>query len=137
MSTAWTASAPMPTTASTPSLRSSSPSSLSSLIASLSSTSRSFSSALGATWTLVSLASFTKCSGGSTVAGGVVMQRKLKNVPKQRCWMVGSSKVNNAIEMAIEFTNSWETDLRVGSHLVQHLTGGIQIVEQLQRSYIS
>ncbi|ESQ36989.1 hypothetical protein EUTSA_v10002690mg [Eutrema salsugineum] len=76
---------------------------------------------------------------------GVVMQRKLKNVPKQRCWMVGSSKVNNAIEMAIEFNNSWETDLRVGSHdcrhytneLVQHLTGEIQIVEQLQRSYIS
>ncbi|KAJ4896898.1 Uncharacterized protein Rs2_23692 [Raphanus sativus] len=76
---------------------------------------------------------------------GVVMQRKLKNVPKQRCWMVGSSKGNNAMEMAIEFNSSWETDLRVGLHdcrhytneLVQHLTGEKQIVERLTRSYSS
>ncbi|KAF8119009.1 hypothetical protein N665_0001s0065 [Sinapis alba] len=77
---------------------------------------------------------------------GKVMQRKLKNVPKQRCWMVGSPKGNdNAMEMAIEFNSSWETDLRVGFHdcrhytneLVQHLTGEIQIVERLTRSYSS
>ncbi|CAH8368934.1 unnamed protein product [Eruca vesicaria subsp. sativa] len=76
---------------------------------------------------------------------GVVMQRKLKNVPKQRCWMVGLSKGNNAMEMAIEFNSSWETDLRIGFHdcrhytneLVQHLTGEIQIVERLTRSYSS
>ncbi|XP_009136149.1 uncharacterized protein LOC103860312 [Brassica rapa] len=76
---------------------------------------------------------------------GVVMQRKLKNVPKQRCWMVGSPKGNNAMEMAIEFNSSWETDLRVGFHdcrhytneLVQHLTGEIQIVERLTKSISS
>lgn len=55
---------------------------------------------------------------------GVVMQRKLKNVPKQRCWMVGSSKGNNAMEMAIEFNSSWETDLRVGLHDCRHYTNG-------------
>ncbi|XP_010518652.1 PREDICTED: uncharacterized protein LOC104793927 [Camelina sativa] len=72
---------------------------------------------------------------------GVVLERRLKNVPRQRCWMVGSSK-GNAMEMAIEFNNSWETDLRVGFHdcrhytneLVQHLTGEIQILERLPRS---
>ncbi|CAH2052550.1 unnamed protein product [Thlaspi arvense] len=76
---------------------------------------------------------------------GVILQRNLKNIPRQRCWMVGSSNGNNAMEMAIEFNKSWETDLRVGTHdcthytneLVQHLTGEIQIVERLQRSYIS
>ncbi|KAL0885115.1 hypothetical protein Bca101_009097 [Brassica carinata] len=76
---------------------------------------------------------------------GIVMQRKLKSVPKQRCWLVGSSKGENAMEMVIEFNSSWETDLRVGFHdcrhytneLVQHLTGEIQIVERLTRSYKS
>ncbi|KFK31781.1 hypothetical protein AALP_AA6G157500 [Arabis alpina] len=71
-----------------------------------------------------------------------VMQRTLKKVPRQRCWMVGSCKGNNAMEMAIEFNNSWETHLKVGFHdcrhytnaLVQHLTGEIQIVERLRRS---
>ncbi|WZY84415.1 hypothetical protein YC2023_030799 [Brassica napus] len=53
---------------------------------------------------------------------GVVMQRKLKNVPKQRCWMVGSSKGNNAMEMAIEFNSSWVTGLRVGFHDCRHYT---------------
>ncbi|CAD5318127.1 unnamed protein product [Arabidopsis thaliana] len=72
----------------------------------------------------------------------VVLQRRLKNVPRQRCWMVGSSKGNDAMEMAMEFNKSWETDLRVGFHdcrhytneLVQHLTGEMQIVERLPRS---
>ncbi|KAL1209726.1 hypothetical protein V5N11_004880 [Cardamine amara subsp. amara] len=72
---------------------------------------------------------------------GVVLQRRLKNVPRQRCWMVGFSK-GKAMEMAIEFNRSWETDLRVGVHdcrhytneLIQHLTGEIQIVERLPRS---
>ncbi|RID72118.1 hypothetical protein BRARA_C04024 [Brassica rapa] len=76
---------------------------------------------------------------------GVVMQRKLKNVPKQRCWMVGSSKGNNAMEMAIEFNSSWVTGLRVGFHdcrhytneLVEHLTGEVQIVERFTSSYRS
>ncbi|KAG2293985.1 hypothetical protein Bca52824_040654 [Brassica carinata] len=53
---------------------------------------------------------------------GVVMQRKLKNIPKQRCWMVGSSKGNNAMEMAIEFNSSWVTGLRVGFHDCRHYT---------------
>lgn len=52
------------------------------------------------------------------------MQRKLKNVPRQKCWMVGSSKENNAMEMAIEFNKSWETDLRVGFHDCRHYTNG-------------
>ncbi|XP_023641751.1 uncharacterized protein LOC111831490 isoform X2 [Capsella rubella] len=73
---------------------------------------------------------------------GVVLERRLKNVPRQRCWMVGSSSKGNAMEMAIEFNSSWETDLRVGFHdcrhytneLVQHLTGEIQILERLSRS---
>jgi hypothetical protein len=56
--------------------------------------------------------------------------------------MVGPSKGNDAMEMAMEFNKSWETDLRVGFHdcrhytneLVQHLTGEMQIVERLPRS---
>ncbi|KAG7578763.1 hypothetical protein ISN45_Aa03g029280 [Arabidopsis thaliana x Arabidopsis arenosa] len=72
---------------------------------------------------------------------GVVLERRLKKVPRQRCWLVGSCK-GNAMEMAIDFNNSWGTDLRVGVHdcrnytneLVQHLTGEIQILERLPRS---
>ncbi|CAH8261930.1 unnamed protein product [Arabidopsis lyrata] len=72
---------------------------------------------------------------------GVVLERRLKKVPRQRCWLVGSSK-GNAMEMATEFNGSWETDLRVGFHdcrnytneLVQHLTGEMQILERLPRS---
>ncbi|KAG7583434.1 hypothetical protein ISN44_As08g029470 [Arabidopsis suecica] len=72
---------------------------------------------------------------------GVVLERRLKKVPRQRCWLVGSCQ-GNAMEMAIDFNNSWGTDLRVGVHdcrnytneLVQHLTGEIQILERLPRS---
>ncbi|CAL9222480.1 unnamed protein product [Arabidopsis halleri] len=72
---------------------------------------------------------------------GVVLERRLKKVPRQRCWLVESCK-GNAMEMATEFNGSWETDLRVGVHdcrnytneLVQHLTGEMQILERLPRS---
>lgn len=63
------------------------------------------------------------------------MQRKLKKVPRQRCWMVGSSKGNNAMEMAIEFNNSWETDLRVGFHDCRHYTNGTIITKHFGFSY--
>ncbi|ANM62370.1 PTB domain engulfment adapter [Arabidopsis thaliana] len=56
---------------------------------------------------------------------GVVLQRRLKNVPRQRCWMVGPSKGNDAMEMAMEFNKSWETDLRVGFHDCRHYTNGL------------
>ncbi|CAN8258147.1 unnamed protein product [Cochlearia groenlandica] len=71
---------------------------------------------------------------------GVVLQRRLKKVPRQRCCMVGSSS-NSAIEMAMQFNKTWDTHLRLGFHdcrhytdeLVHHLTGETQIVERLQQ----
>ncbi|XP_010532989.1 PREDICTED: uncharacterized protein LOC104808856 [Tarenaya hassleriana] len=70
---------------------------------------------------------------------GVVLQRTLRNLPRRKCWLVGSSK-GNALDMAAVFNSSWETDLRVGYHdcrdytngLVEHLTGEKRVVEQLR-----
>ncbi|KAL5581729.1 hypothetical protein UlMin_014171 [Ulmus minor] len=71
---------------------------------------------------------------------GVVLVRKLSKLPKRKCWFVGSSKVN-ATDIASEFNNNWETNLRVGHHdcrdytngLVEYLTGEKNVLESLRR----
>ncbi|KAJ4730157.1 PTB domain engulfment adapter [Melia azedarach] len=75
---------------------------------------------------------------GRSVAGAVLV-RKLTKLPRNKCWFVGSSELD-AVEMAIKFNESWETDLRVGHHdcrdytngLVEHLTGKKQVLEHLR-----
>ncbi|PON46506.1 PTB domain engulfment adapter [Parasponia andersonii] len=71
---------------------------------------------------------------------GAILTRKLSKLPRNKCWFVGSSKVN-ATDMACEFNKNWGTDLRVGHHdcrdytngLVEYLTGEKYVLERLQR----
>lgn len=49
--------------------------------------------------------------------------RKLTKLPRNKCWFVGSSELD-AVEMAIKFNESWETDLRVGHHDCRDYTNG-------------
>ncbi|XP_044493453.1 uncharacterized protein LOC123216881 isoform X2 [Mangifera indica] len=70
---------------------------------------------------------------------GTILVRKLTKLPKNKCWLVGSSK-SDAIDVAINFNKSWETDLRVGYHdcrdytdgLVEHLTGKKHVLKYLR-----
>ncbi|PON77102.1 PTB domain engulfment adapter [Trema orientale] len=72
---------------------------------------------------------------------GAILTRKLSKLPRNKCWFVGSSKVN-ATDMACEFNKNWGTDLRVSHHdcrdytngLVEYLTGEKYVLERLQRS---
>ncbi|KAE8075572.1 hypothetical protein FH972_014276 [Carpinus fangiana] len=72
---------------------------------------------------------------------GVLHMRKLRKVPRSKCWYVGSPEVD-AVDIACEFNKSWETDLRVGRHdcrdytngLVEYLTGQKDVLEHLRRS---
>lgn len=54
---------------------------------------------------------------------GTILVRKLTKLPKNKCWLVGSSK-SDAIDVAINFNKSWETDLRVGYHDCRDYTDG-------------
>ncbi|XP_057955440.1 uncharacterized protein LOC131149211 isoform X1 [Malania oleifera] len=56
---------------------------------------------------------------------GIVLTRKLMKLPKNKCFFVGSSKVDNAIDAAYEFNSNWETDLRIGYHDCRHYTNGL------------
>lgn len=50
--------------------------------------------------------------------------RKMKKLPKLRCWRVGSCNVD--VEDAVhEFNSNWDTDLIVGQHDCRHYTNGI------------
>jgi hypothetical protein len=49
--------------------------------------------------------------------------RKLRELPRSKCWYVGSSKVD-AIDVACEFNKNWVTDLRVGDHDCRNYTNG-------------
>ena len=55
---------------------------------------------------------------------GVVLTRKLSKLPKKKCWFVGSSKVNSSAEIASEFNQNWDTNLRVGYHDCRDYTNG-------------
>ncbi|XP_042974467.1 uncharacterized protein LOC122306125 isoform X1 [Carya illinoinensis] len=57
---------------------------------------------------------------------GVILMRKLKNLPRRKCWYVGSLPVD-AVDMACNFNKSWETDLRVGQHDCRDYTNGNSI----------
>ncbi|KAB1208689.1 hypothetical protein CJ030_MR6G006733 [Morella rubra] len=72
---------------------------------------------------------------------GVLHMRKLRKLPRSKCWYVGSSEVD-AVDVACKFNKSWETNLRVGHHdcrdytngLVEYLTGQKNVLERLRRS---
>ncbi|KAL5798026.1 hypothetical protein ACOSQ2_002846 [Xanthoceras sorbifolium] len=75
---------------------------------------------------------------GRAVSGAVLV-RKLTKLPRNKCWFVGSSKLDT-VDLAMKFNENWETDLRVGQHdcrdytngLVEHLTGKKQVLEDLK-----
>ncbi|XP_039030004.1 uncharacterized protein LOC120164309 isoform X3 [Hibiscus syriacus] len=52
---------------------------------------------------------------------GIVLTRKLRKLPRSRCWFVGYSE-GDAVDKAYEFSNTWEVDLRVGLHDCRHYT---------------
>ncbi|KAJ0053815.1 hypothetical protein Pint_01901 [Pistacia integerrima] len=70
---------------------------------------------------------------------GTILVRKLTKLPRNKCWLVGSSN-SDAIDVAINFNQNWETDLRVGHHdcrdytngLVEHLTGKKYVLQYLR-----
>ncbi|KAD4179051.1 hypothetical protein R6Q59_022615 [Mikania micrantha] len=72
---------------------------------------------------------------------GVLQTRKMKNLPKMRCWRVGSCNVD-VEEVMRKFNSSWDTDLIVGHHdcrhytngLVECLTGEKRVLDRLRRS---
>ncbi|XP_041007000.1 uncharacterized protein LOC121251729 [Juglans microcarpa x Juglans regia] len=72
---------------------------------------------------------------------GIILMRKLKNLPTRKCWYVGSLPMD-AVDIACNFNKSWETDLRVGQHdcrdytngLVEYLTGQKDVLECLRSS---
>ncbi|XP_021671045.2 uncharacterized protein LOC110657906 isoform X1 [Hevea brasiliensis] len=72
---------------------------------------------------------------------GAVLVRKLAKLPRSKCWFVGSSEVDT-LDVATEFNNSWETNLRVGRHdcrdytngLVELLTGEENVLVRLRNS---
>lgn len=70
---------------------------------------------------------------------GVVLTRKLKKLPKRKCWFVGYSE-SDAVEGRVRgFNEKWDTDLRIGVHdcrnyaneLVEYLTGQKSVLEKL------
>lgn len=54
---------------------------------------------------------------------GVVLERKLKKLPRERCWCVGSSQVD-ALDMASKYNQTWKTDLTIGHHDCRDYTNG-------------
>ncbi|GMH07153.1 hypothetical protein Nepgr_008993 [Nepenthes gracilis] len=80
----------------------------------------------------------TALSGGTVP--GITLVRKIKRLPRRKCWFIGTSKVN-AMEAAYKFNTGWHTDLRVGYHdcrdyingLVEVLTGENEVLEHLRR----
>lgn len=72
---------------------------------------------------------------------GVVLTRKLKKLPRRKCWFVGYSELDS-VEGVHEFNEKWETDLRIGYHdcrnyvseLVEYLTGETLVLEKILTS---
>ncbi|XP_019435755.1 PREDICTED: uncharacterized protein LOC109342162 isoform X2 [Lupinus angustifolius] len=67
-------------------------------------------------------------SGRAVPVIGTLLVRKLKTMPRRKCWLVGYSK-GDGVEIASEFNKKWETKLRVGLNDCRHYTNGL--VEQL------
>lgn len=57
--------------------------------------------------------------------------RKLTKLPRNKCWFVGSSKLD-AVDVAINFNKSWETHLRIGQHDCRDYTNGNRLSMFLQ-----
>nr|XP_043628691.1 uncharacterized protein LOC122600097 isoform X2 [Erigeron canadensis] len=55
---------------------------------------------------------------------GVLQTRKMKKLPKTRCWRVGSCNVD-VVEAMHTFNSNWDTDLIVGQHDCRHYTNVI------------
>ncbi|KAF7831616.1 uncharacterized protein G2W53_013949 [Senna tora] len=47
---------------------------------------------------------------------GAVLVRKMKKLPRSKCWFVGYSKEEDGVGMASEFNKNWDSNLRVGVH---------------------
>ncbi|WJX65095.1 hypothetical protein P8452_49793 [Trifolium repens] len=70
---------------------------------------------------------------------GAVLVRKLKKLPRNKCWLVGYAEAD-AVEIANEFNRKWETDLRIGINdcrdytngLVTQLTGEKDVLKRLR-----
>lgn len=75
---------------------------------------------------------------GRTVPG-VVLERNLKRMPQNKCWLVGYAEAN-AVEIASQFNKKWETSLRIGLNdcrdytngLVMQLTGKKDVLKSLR-----
>ncbi|XP_052178249.1 uncharacterized protein LOC127792011 [Diospyros lotus] len=75
---------------------------------------------------------------------GVVLVRRMKKLPTRRCWFIGHSRGDDAVDVAHKFNQNWQTGLRIGSHdcrnytngLVEHLTGEKCVLEQLRRKQV-
>lgn len=63
---------------------------------------------------------------------GSIFKRKLRRLPRERCWLVGSSRAD-ALEAAFEFNKSWKTDLRIGHHDCRDYTNGIYFDNKILR----
>ncbi|XP_024959430.1 uncharacterized protein LOC112500256 isoform X3 [Cynara cardunculus var. scolymus] len=52
---------------------------------------------------------------------GVLQMRKMKKLPKTKCWMVGSCNVD-VVDAVHKFNSNWDTDLIIGQHDCRHYT---------------
>ncbi|CAL9111709.1 hypothetical protein MUK42_00979 [Musa troglodytarum] len=55
---------------------------------------------------------------------GVVLKRKLRRIPKSRCWFIGFSD-DDGVEVANKFSEDWSTHLTVGKHDCRNFTNGL------------
>ncbi|KAK4279186.1 hypothetical protein QN277_016932 [Acacia crassicarpa] len=70
---------------------------------------------------------------------GTVLVRKMKTLPRRKCWFVGYSKADG-VGIANEFNKTWDTYLKVGLHdcrdytngLVKQLTGETDVLRRLR-----
>ncbi|XP_027332961.1 uncharacterized protein LOC113847862 [Abrus precatorius] len=70
---------------------------------------------------------------------GTVRVRKLKKLPRNKCWLVGYSEADT-VEITREFNKKWETNLKIGLHdcrdytngLVRQLTGEKNVLKRLR-----
>lgn len=76
---------------------------------------------------------------------GVVLARKIKNLPRRKCWFVGYSKLDSAANAVEKFNGNWDTDLSIGYHdcrnyvdkLAEYLTGEKSVLEKLRNSHMN
>ncbi|CAL0307315.1 unnamed protein product [Lupinus luteus] len=81
-------------------------------------------------------------SGRAVPVVGTLLVRKLKALPRSKCWQVGYSK-GDGVEIANEFNKKWDTNLRVGLNdcrdytngLVEQLTGEKDVLNRLRNNH--